>query len=635
MSMQLFTFGHPCEYQLHRACIGGSNCPLNGYPDTWCCSFIKGKINFKRDRPCEGLRCHWDYVHPSHSQFEEVTQVLEQSRPIAAKLDEASDTDLLSFNISNPHIIDTVQCALHMMRHPPSACARRVGQLLAYAAVLAGEQDIFVQLLKTMKKPVDGYILGAYAFLTQGKGASTAGASKVGSTSAKKQKKKDGKEDITPTLANIMVELMNAALSLGGQLVDREDQHMLQAMLIKALSTYPKNDKRHQDMLEKAIAKFGHRKLEDEEEAAAVREVAKREAATAASTAAAPPPVVNQQPTDSFATPSNTASATVPHSSDDAECATGEGAIISKAPRSPAAATATTKAEAAAAPGAPATTATALGTTADASINVAAPRTPSAAFRDAVTPTTGTASPTPLQFAGAAVPKATPPSVTDTPNRAADLIPDVTVAVTAADAAQAPITFSTATQGHQSAAASTWVSVLSRQPTAPSAPGTPVIAAGAPHAAPQLSQPRSAIIGISRLHPYLAGCAAKLRNEAPSLLPIYDPHHHTSGLFICGGLFSVDPLGWNAAPLGDAALNRRLGTPSREPMRIKERVHQWAKAAKADHLLHHRASTADGKSLFTSELVQQTVSTGFNDSIDSWINDDADWRGSSSESSFD
>uniref|UniRef100_A0A0A9WSD4 Transcription activator MSS11 n=1 Tax=Lygus hesperus TaxID=30085 RepID=A0A0A9WSD4_LYGHE len=59
-----------------------------------------------------------------------------------------------------------------MMRHPPSTCAKRVGQLLAYAAAKTREPKVFMQLLKTMKKPVDGYILGAYYYLTNGTNSS-------------------------------------------------------------------------------------------------------------------------------------------------------------------------------------------------------------------------------------------------------------------------------------------------------------------------------------------------------------------------------------------------------------------------------------------------------------------------------
>ncbi|TPP52452.1 hypothetical protein CGC21_10215 [Leishmania donovani] len=608
MSMQLFSFGHPCEHQLHRACIGGLNCPLNGYPDTWCCSFIKGKINFKRDRPCEGPRCHWDYVHPSQSQFDEVTQVLEQSRPIAAKLDEASDTDLLSFNISNPHIIDTVQCALHMMRHPPSVCARRVGQLLAYAALLAGDQDVFVQLLKTMKKPVDGYILGAYAFLRQGKaghvGSAGKGGSGNGSGVKKQNKKKDGKEDITATLANIMVELMNAALSLGGQLVDREDQHVLQAMLIQALSTYPKSDKRHQEMLEKAVAKFGHRRLEDEEEAAAVkREAAKKETATTASmatsvaapTVAATPLTTRQEPTETPAPTAVTATAS-------AGSAASAIAAINESVD-------------------PATGAAA----ADGSMRAAVPTVLPALAGDAVAMLTGTSSAAAAQLIGIATPKPTVSSIPGTPSRAAPSTPGAT---------PGPITFSTAIQVQQHNVMPVPINALAGQVSAMGAPGLQATTASATPAASTPAPARTAIVGISKLHPYLAGRAANMRDEVPGLSPIYDPKSHSSGLFICGGQFTVEPLVWNYAPLGDAAANRRLDSPTREYMRIKEenrQRHREAREAQAARL----AAIAAGNLASTSERFPNTFSINLADSEDFCGWNDPEWQGSSSDFSFD
>lgn len=267
--MQLFSFGHPCEHQLRRTCIGGTSCPLNGYPDNWCCSFIKGKINFKRDKPCEGPRCRWGFSHPSQSQFDAVTQVLNESRTIAVKIDDAEDKEILSFTIENSHIVDTVQCTLHMLRHTPSNCAMRVGQLLAYAALRAGCAKVFVQLLKTLKKPLDGYLLGAHDYLTSGSlptvlavstGSNTNATNNTqGKSAGKKGGSSDKKEDVSEELKNDVVDLMNAALSSGGQLVNREDQHTLQAVFIQALRSYPKSNKKRQEMLELAVAKFGSR----------------------------------------------------------------------------------------------------------------------------------------------------------------------------------------------------------------------------------------------------------------------------------------------------------------------------------------------------------------------------------------
>eukprot|EP00758_Cryptobia_borreli_P008102 Tbor_TRINITY_DN5356_c5_g7::TRINITY_DN5356_c5_g7_i1::g.4304::m.4304 len=95
--MQLFEFGHPCEHQLRRTCIGGISCPLNGYPDMWCCSYIKGKINFKRDRPCEGQRCRWNFTHPIQSHFETVTNIINDGRELAGRVDDA----VIIFNNNN------------------------------------------------------------------------------------------------------------------------------------------------------------------------------------------------------------------------------------------------------------------------------------------------------------------------------------------------------------------------------------------------------------------------------------------------------------------------------------------------------------------------------------------------------
>ncbi|KAH8614111.1 hypothetical protein ERJ75_000748700 [Trypanosoma vivax] len=280
--MQLFSFGHPCEHQLRRTCIGGLSCPLNGYPDSWCCSFIKGKINFKRDKPCEGVRCRWGFTHPTQLQFDAVTQVLNESRIIASKIDDGDEKEILVFSIDSHHVADTVQCAMQMMHNQPSSCAPRVGQLLAYAALRAGEPKVFMQLLKTMKKPVDGYLLGAYDYLIRGivpqpissgsnNGNGSNGNSNNNSTQGKNAGKKgnnassnsnnanEKKEDVSEELKNDMVDLMNAALSSGGQLVNREDQHTLQAVFIQSLKGYPKSNKKRQEMLELAIAKFGSR----------------------------------------------------------------------------------------------------------------------------------------------------------------------------------------------------------------------------------------------------------------------------------------------------------------------------------------------------------------------------------------
>lgn len=184
------------------------------------------------------------------------------------------------------------------MKHPPSTCAKRVGQLLAYAAVKMREPKVFMQLLKTMKKPVDGYILGAYFYLTNGNNhinsplltsaanttsttaaggaaasssnthasnAASGSANNTNTSTTKSNKKqqhgnaanKDRKDDVTEDLKNDMVDLMNAALSQGGHLVDREDQHHLQTVFLQALKHYPKSNRKRTEMYEAAMAKFG------------------------------------------------------------------------------------------------------------------------------------------------------------------------------------------------------------------------------------------------------------------------------------------------------------------------------------------------------------------------------------------
>lgn len=241
--MQLFSFGHPCEHQLRRTCIGGSSCPLHGYPDSWCCSYVKGKINFKRDKPCEGPRCRWGFTHPTPAQFDAVTQVIAEGKAIGANLDESGPNDLLTFQIDSTHVVDTVQCALHVMKNPHSSSGKKIGQLLAYASVKSQEVKVFTQLLKTMKKPIDAYLLGAMEYLNN---------LLKGGLAVKKGKKDDA---LIEDLKSDIVDVMSAALSQGGQLVIREDQRELQQVYITALKSFLKNRKK-QEMLELAQAKF-------------------------------------------------------------------------------------------------------------------------------------------------------------------------------------------------------------------------------------------------------------------------------------------------------------------------------------------------------------------------------------------
>jgi hypothetical protein len=678
MSMQLFSFGHPCEHQLHRACIGGSNCPLNGYPDTWCCSFIKGKINFKRDRPCEGPRCHWDFVHPTQAQFDEVTQVLEQSRPIAAKLDEAKDTDLLTFQISNPHITDTVQCALHMMRHPPSTCARRVGQLLAYAAVLAGDQDVFVQLLKTMKKPVDGYILGAYAYLTQSKAGGAGGGGEKGAAhqkgnNKKQAKRKDGKDDVSATLANIMVELMNAALSLGGQLVDREDQHVLQAMLIKALSTYPKNDKRHQEMLERAIAKFGNRKLDDEEEAAAKREAARREAAAAAAAAAAATPpstkdlssIATTPATTTASAPANTtttlagaeggeASGAPVVAAEEATAAPSTSSTAERTSTTPSGPTGTTAVSgAAAAPLAGNTASTTDGAVATGGAAAASTESrgtaavPTPAVRPAeVEATRGTAAAPPASFtaerrtpregreevlvgaappcAAATTPNNTFSSAPGTPSMAAAVATGLSgpfnsppLFITPVNTAPTPTLTSAAAPGGTAAGRtpSQVAATLATTNTQTAAAATTATLSAAQASA-------GPVVGISRARQVLLGLSD--RYEEPRRWSAPDLEGPVADLYLCGGQFTVKSHLWGSTPLGEAAPEPLMDIATKK---LVTYIHEMREIEKQN------AAKAEAEEARKQEGVQDACPRSYASCVDSdsWIYHHVDFSETSEE----
>ena len=191
-----------------------------------------------------------------------MTLIIAEGRTIAAKLDDSGPNELLTFHVDNPNTVDTIQCAMHMMRTPPSSCGRKVGQLLAYAAIKTQDSKVFTQLLKTMKKPIDAYLLGAFEYITTGPSSSSGAASgpaggKVAAASAGAGGKKSKKDDVLEELRSDIVDVMSSALSQNGQLVVRDDQHLLQAVYINALKTFPKNKKKL-EMLENALAKFGN-----------------------------------------------------------------------------------------------------------------------------------------------------------------------------------------------------------------------------------------------------------------------------------------------------------------------------------------------------------------------------------------
>lgn len=241
--MQLFTFGHPCEHQLRRVCIGGTSCPLNGYPDHWCCSFVKGRINFKRDKPCEGARCRWGFAHPPASSFDSVTQVLQEGRACAAKMEEGYGSGSLHggpYVITSTHAADVAHCALNFLRIPPARVAPRVGGLLAFAAIKAGDAKVFTQLLKTVKKPVDDYVIGAFDYIHAQR-------------SAKPSKTEAG---VIEDLRHDILTIMGSALSHGGELIHRPEQLPLQTHYLAALKTATRNKKKYADALENASGMF-------------------------------------------------------------------------------------------------------------------------------------------------------------------------------------------------------------------------------------------------------------------------------------------------------------------------------------------------------------------------------------------
>ena len=246
-NMQTFSFGHPCEHQLRRTCIGGVSCPLNGYPDMWCCSYIKGKINFKRDRPCEGQRCRWNFTHPTQNHFDTVNGVLKDGRLLAARLeDPALEPSALTFSI-DAHPADTAYCGIQMLKIPtpiPST-NRKVGHLIVCAVLKANDSKVFGQLMKVCKKPLDYALIGAFEYVS------------VASPARGTKKRKD---DVGDDIRSELVELMFTTLvgsNAAGTLVDREEQRSLQISFIRALRTptFLKNKKK-QEMLEAALVKF-------------------------------------------------------------------------------------------------------------------------------------------------------------------------------------------------------------------------------------------------------------------------------------------------------------------------------------------------------------------------------------------
>ena len=257
--MQTFTFGHPCEHQLRRTCIGGVSCPLNGYPDMWCCSFIKGKINFKRDRPCEGQRCRWNFTHPTQNHFDTVNTILKDSRVLASKLEDATvEIGSLSFNLE-AHPADLAYCAIQMMKipNPLPSTNRKVGHLVVCAVIKANDAKVFGALMRVCKKPLDYALIGAFDHVNL-----------VSPARGTKKRKDDVGDEIRSELVDLMFGALATTTTAAGAtasigttapavLVDREEQRSLQIAFIRALRTptFLKNKKK-QEMLDAALAKF-------------------------------------------------------------------------------------------------------------------------------------------------------------------------------------------------------------------------------------------------------------------------------------------------------------------------------------------------------------------------------------------
>lgn len=247
MSMQLFSFGHPCEHQLRRVCIGGTGCPLNGYPDTWCCSFVKGRINFKRDKPCEGQRCRWGFNHPTTQQFDAVHALIVEARSIAARIDDdtaawTATDPLHDLSLSGQHPTDLALCAMHYVKTGQSRAGRRYGYLFALAALKAGDAKVLHQLLRTCKKPFDSCLVGAWEAVTRS-------PPQKGATKLTRQVFDDLREEI--------VEGLTATLSKDGKLICREEQLSIHPIFVQVLRNVPgRLKKKAGELLEEANTTF-------------------------------------------------------------------------------------------------------------------------------------------------------------------------------------------------------------------------------------------------------------------------------------------------------------------------------------------------------------------------------------------
>lgn len=324
--MQLFTFGHPCEHQLRRTCIGGVGCPLNGYPDMWCCSYIKGKINFKRERPCEGQRCRWNFTHPTQTHFDAVTVVIHEGRQLAAKVEDSGPAhphpavaaggiivpgmvvppppsnnsthpawDMVSvIGTEYAHVGDVVYCGLQMLRNPSAACGRKLGQLFAFGAIKSGDAKAFGQYLKAAnRKTNDLMLMGAYDYLCH------VAPGRAG-------RKKQG--DATDDLRSDLVEHIQNALTHNGALTDKDDQRTLQFIFIQLLKGFTKN-KRKAELLELAIGKFPAAAQKSEAaEAAIAAALANTNGGGGGSTTSTTPPAVTPTLTHTIITSGATSS---------------------------------------------------------------------------------------------------------------------------------------------------------------------------------------------------------------------------------------------------------------------------------------------------------------------------------------
>eukprot|EP00759_Apiculatamorpha_spiralis_P025652 PhF_6_TR29062/c2_g1_i1/m.42350 len=251
--MQRFDFGHPCEHQLHVTCIGGITCPLNGYPKEWCCSFIKGKINFKRDKPCEGHRCRWNFTHPTQAEFDQVTSMLNDARTMAQRLD-AYDQHVENYQLpaSSAATLDVLYSAGQLSKNFTRSPVPFVfGRLAALSAVKVSSVDIVATLGRWMIKHGNGGEM-ACGLIDQILHMCALNAGRDGGQGG-------GQGAILRDARHEAVRIVISLLSngTGAGLVDRPHQGALQTAYIRGIAAHLRGRKR-QEALENAAVVLKH-----------------------------------------------------------------------------------------------------------------------------------------------------------------------------------------------------------------------------------------------------------------------------------------------------------------------------------------------------------------------------------------